>query len=78
VFDPTSPGYDYPEYGVLDASAGATFKDVRVSLFAKNVLNENQNIQPGRNPFLLPSDAVFYPGTILRPRTIGISASAKF
>jgi outer membrane receptor protein involved in Fe transport len=78
VFDPTASGYDFPEYGRLNARAGVSFGNVQLSVFGKNVLNENKDIQPGQFPFLTPAGTVFYTATTLTPRTVGISASVKF
>jgi outer membrane receptor protein involved in Fe transport len=78
VFSAAVPAYDYPEYGVLTASAGATIAQVRISLFAKNLLNEDKNVQPGATQNPTPSGVTYYNGVVVRPRTIGINLSAKF
>jgi iron complex outermembrane receptor protein len=78
VFDPTASGYDFPAYGRLNVRAGIAFGNVQLSLFAKNALNEDKDIQPGQYPFLTPAGTVFYTATTLTPRTVGISASVKF
>lgn len=78
VFDDTNPAYDYPAYHVLNASAGLAFSNLQVSVFAKNILDEDKNIAPGSTPNATPTGATYYTGTLLRPRTIGISASVKF
>jgi iron complex outermembrane receptor protein len=79
VFDPTSPAYDYPSYGLLNATAGVALGEWRLSMFAKNLLNEQKDIQPSaQEPYALPSGAPLYLGIPLRPRTIGLSVSTKF
>jgi iron complex outermembrane receptor protein len=78
VFAASSPAYDYPAYVVLNASVGVAIGDVQLSLFAKNVLNENKDIQPGAVPNSTPAGTTYYTGTIVRPRTVGVNASIKF
>jgi outer membrane receptor protein involved in Fe transport len=69
-FDPTSPIYNQPEYFVLDASVGAQFDKWRLSLFAKNVLNQNKTIQRVTN-------SPYYAMTV-RPLTVGVSLETSF
>jgi iron complex outermembrane receptor protein len=69
-FDPTSPIFNQPEYFVLDASVGAQFDQWRLSLFGKNVLNQNKTIQRVTN-------APYY-GMTVRPLTVGISLDTSF
>ncbi len=78
TFSSDTPAYDYPEYAVLNLSAGVNIRDLRIALFAKNALNQARNIQPGTVAYPLSSGAVYYSATTLTPRTIGVSASVRF
>jgi outer membrane receptor protein involved in Fe transport len=66
----TDPAYSYPSYALLNASAGLVFSSVTVSVFAKNLLNDQKIIQ--RVTIELLEDA-FVPW----PRTIGLEFKAN-
>jgi outer membrane receptor protein involved in Fe transport len=67
----TSQDYRRPSYDLVDASLGVDIDKVEVSLFAKNLLNEDKVIQK-------PSVLFITQGLVLRPRTIGLNVRAKF
>ena len=70
-YDPTNPDYNRPSYKTLDASVGAAFaKDWELSLFGKNLLNDQTVIQKPLVQFL--TEAVRQ-----RPRTIGLMLTKK-
>jgi outer membrane receptor protein involved in Fe transport len=60
-----------PAYVSADASAGLTFDRWEVTVFVKNLANNQKIIQ---RPNIQGVDEAFY----LRPRTIGVSASYEF
>ncbi|MES2103381.1 MAG: TonB-dependent receptor [Pseudomonadota bacterium] len=66
----TDPDYVRPAYNTLDASVGATFGAWEVSLFAKNLLNNDKIIQR-------PNVQSVSEGYRLRPLTVGLSLSGK-
>jgi outer membrane receptor protein involved in Fe transport len=67
----TSPDYERPAYFTADASAGATWDRWTVTLFVKNLTNTQTIIQQ-------PSIQSVIEAYRLRPRTIGLTASADF
>jgi outer membrane receptor protein involved in Fe transport len=69
-FDPTVVTFYMPSYFSLDTSIATDIGKWRVSLFAKNVTNQDKPIQ-------LQLDDPHY-GLALQPRTIGVSAEVKF
>ena len=69
-FDPNNPDYKRDSYKIVDASVGADFGRWEVSLYAKNLLNDQTIIQ---RPFVQFLTEALRP----RPRTIGILASFK-
>lgn len=66
----TDPDYVRPSYNTVDASVGATFGTWEVSLFAKNLLNNDKVIQKPNVQFVSE-------GYRLRPLTVGLSLSGK-
>ncbi|GGC78372.1 TonB-dependent receptor [Undibacterium terreum] len=66
----TDPDYVRPSYSTVDASVGATFGSWEVSLFAKNLLNNDKVIQR-------PNVQSVSEGYRLRPLTVGLSLSGK-
>jgi len=64
----TDPDYFRPAYGIAGASIGALYRNWEISLFAKNLFNEQKIIQT-------PSHADVPIGYVLPPRTIGLSIS---
>lgn len=65
------PDYNRPSYAVVALTAGAQFRDIELSLFAKNLLNEQAIIQR-------PNLQTVNRGYTLTPRTIGLSAMMRF
>jgi iron complex outermembrane recepter protein len=68
---PTDPDYRRPAYGVAGASTGVKLQRWEVSLYAKNLLNNEEIIQT-------PDHATVPVGFTLRPRTIGVAVSGHF
>jgi len=64
----TDPDYARPGYNTINLSAGANYNAWQVSLFAKNLFNDQKVIQR-------PNVEFVNEGYRLRPRTIGISLS---
>jgi len=67
-----NPDFNRPEYDTVDASTGLNWDKWEVSLFVKNLLNNNMVIQ---RPIVQSTLGEIYR---IEPRTIGISLSAKF
>ena len=70
-YDPGNPDYTRPSYKTIDASIGATVESWDVSLFAKNLTNDQTVLQ---RPFVQFLTEAYRQ----RPRTIGVSVSRKF
>ena len=70
-YDPNNPDYSRPSYKTLDASVGASYEAWDVSLFAKNLANDQTVIQ---RPFVQFLTEAYRQ----RPRTIGVLVSRKF
>lgn len=70
-FDTSSIDYERPAYGVLGASFGMSFGSFDVTLFGKNLLNEDKVIQR-------PDVLSVRRGVTVRPLTIGVNVSAQF
>jgi iron complex outermembrane recepter protein len=71
AFDNTDPDYGRPVYNVLNASIGADMGSMVVTLFVKNLLNQDKTIQ---RPSLLSVNE----GYTVRPLTVGVSVSKDF
>ena len=71
AFSNTDPDYGRPVYNVLNASVGADFGSMVVTLYAKNLLDQNKTIQ---RPSLLSVSE----GYTVRPLTIGVTLSKDF
>ncbi len=71
TLDPTDADFERPSYGLAGASIGASVDKWQVSLFVKNLF-DNQKI------YQTPSHADVPLGLVLTPRIIGLSASARF
>ena len=67
----TDPDYNRPAYGVFGLSGGASYRDWRLSLFARNVFNGQKIIQR-------PNLQTVNRGYTITPRTIGVSAEVEF
>lgn len=70
-YQASSPNYNNPSYGSLDASMKLTANSYDVSLYIKNLLNNEKIIQS-------PQINTVTEGFTLRPRTIGVSARYWF
>ncbi|HEX7856909.1 MAG TPA: TonB-dependent receptor [Sphingobium sp.] len=70
AFAVTSPDYERPAYTVVNATVGLETGRFDISVFVRNLLDENKVIQS-------PSVVFVRQGLIVRPRTIGISARMK-
>jgi iron complex outermembrane recepter protein len=68
---PGSTDYDRPSYFTADASAGVSIDRWLVTLFVKNLTNTRTVLQ---QPSIQSVTEAYY----LRPRTIGVTASADF
>ena len=69
-YDPANPDYSRPGYHIVDASIGFDMDSWQVSLYAKNLLNDQTVIQ---RPFVQFLTEALRP----RPRTIGLFVSRK-
>jgi len=69
-FDPANPDFSRPSYKTLDASIGANYDSWEVSLFAKNLLNDQSVLQKPFVQFLTEAYRQ-------RPRTIGFLLTRK-
>ena len=70
-FKITDPNFHDPAYGVLNASLGLDFGSVQVSLFAKNMLDNQTIIQR-------PQINTVITGYTVRPMTAGLNVAAQF
>jgi iron complex outermembrane recepter protein len=68
TLDPTDPDFNRPGYGIAGASIGALYGKWEISLFAKNLFNDQKVIQT-------PDHASVPVGYVLTPRTVGITVS---
>jgi iron complex outermembrane receptor protein len=84
---PSNPDYKRPSYITLDAAAGIDFGRWEITLFGRNLTNNNKIIQrPDIQGSAAPIYQFLYLGTptrnnqgfTLRPLTIGMNASLKF
>ena len=71
AFSNTDPDYGRPVYNVLNASIGADFGSTVITLYAKNLLDQNKTIQ---RPSLLSVNE----GYTVRPLTVGVTLSKDF
>jgi iron complex outermembrane recepter protein len=67
----TDPDFHRPSYGLAGASIGALFDTWEVSVYSKNLFDEQKIIQT-------PDHSTVPVGFVLQPRTIGVSVSARF
>ncbi len=70
-FDPTNPDYTRPNYLTLDASIGGAYEDWELSLYAKNLRNDQTILQKPLVQFLTEAYRQ-------RPRTVGLLLTKKF
>jgi outer membrane receptor protein involved in Fe transport len=69
--DAPNPSYVDPAYSVVNLNIGVNMGPFEVSLFAKNLLNNDTVLQsPTINSVTM--------GYTLRPRTVGVALQAKF
>jgi outer membrane receptor protein involved in Fe transport len=67
----TNLNYNNPAYGVVNANVTLSYGPYDVSIYAKNLLNDQTIIQT-------PEINTVYEGYTVRPRTIGVSLKAHF
>jgi outer membrane receptor protein involved in Fe transport len=67
----TNLNYNNPTYGVVNANVTLSYGPYDLSIYAKNLLNDQTIIQT-------PEINTVYEGYTVRPRTIGISLKARF
>ena len=70
-FQSGDPGYQNPGYGVVNASLGVEAGSFHISLYGKNLANNQTIIQR-------PNVADIYEGYTVRPMTIGINVAKQF
>ena len=68
TLNPTDPDYNRPGYGLAGASIGVIFSKWEISLFAKNLFNDQTVIQT-------PDHASVPLGYVPTPRTVGVTVS---
>jgi iron complex outermembrane receptor protein len=71
TFNTTDPGYTNPSYGVLNGSIGIDTGSFQVSLYGKNLANNQTIIQR-------PNVASIVEGYTVRPLTIGLNVAKQF
>jgi len=71
AFSPDDPDHDRPVYNIVNASLGAVYGDLEVSLFAKNLFDMGKTIQ---RPNLLAVNG----GYTVQPLTVGLTVSKDF
>ncbi|MEI9984986.1 MAG: TonB-dependent receptor [Aliidongia sp.] len=71
TFLPNNPDFERPSYSIMNASLGAYIGNVAVSLYAKNLLNEQKIIQ---QPLVQVTTEGYRP----YPRIVGLNASYDF
>jgi iron complex outermembrane recepter protein len=71
VFLADSPDFERPSYSIVNASIGAYLGDVELSLYAKNLLNEDKIIQ---QPLVQVTTEGYRP----YPRVVGVNVSVDF
>jgi outer membrane receptor protein involved in Fe transport len=71
TFHVSDPGYINPSYGVLNGSIGIDTGSFQVSLYGKNLLNNQTIIQR-------PNVASVVEGYTVRPLTIGVNIAKQF
>ena len=71
AFSATDPAYNEPSYGVVNGSLGVTSGPYEVSLYGKNLGNNQKIIQR-------PAINFTSEGYTLRPLTVGLKGSMKF
>jgi outer membrane receptor protein involved in Fe transport len=67
----TNLNYNNPAYGVVNANLAVSYGRYEVSVYAKNLLNDQTIIQT-------PEINTVYEGYTVKPRTIGVSLKASF
>ena len=70
-FQAADPGYQNPGYGVFNASLGIDTGGFQISLYGKNLTNNQTIIQR-------PNVADIYEGYTVRPMTIGVNVAKQF
>jgi iron complex outermembrane recepter protein len=67
----SDPDYRRPSYGIAGGSVGLAYRNWELSVFAKNLFNEQRIIQT-------PDHASVPTGLVLMPRTVGATISGHF
>jgi len=70
-FKVTDPNYIDPSYGVVNASVGVDLGSLQISLFAKNLLDNQTTIQR-------PQIDTVIEGYTVRPLTVGLNVAKQF
>lgn len=73
--NPGLPQYDLPEYATVDLRLGGTFGPVEAQLFVRNLFDETGQISAATVLSVVGGPAQV---TMVQPRTIGVSATARF
>ena len=71
TFDNTNPDYLRPNYGLMNASMGLDLDRYTVSVYAKNLLDQQKAIQ---HPSILFTSEAY----TVRPQTVGVNLKARF
>ncbi len=71
TFDNTNPDYLRPNYGLLNASIGLDLDQYTVSIYAKNLADQQKAIQ---HPSILFTSEAYR----VRPQTVGINVKGRF
>jgi iron complex outermembrane receptor protein len=71
TFDNTDPDYIRPNYGIMNGSIGVDLDQFTVSIYAKNLLDEQKAIQ---HPSILFTSEAY----TVRPQTVGINVKGRF
>jgi outer membrane receptor protein involved in Fe transport len=74
----TPQGLDARAYGVVDLHLGAATRDFRISVFAKNLLDNRVYVSPITYLNSLLQTPIDIQAPVLQPRTIGVSVDKSF
>ncbi len=73
--NPSLPQYQLPDYVTVDLRAGLAFGSIELQVFARNLFDDRGQLSAATFLSVIGGPAQV---TMLQPRTIGISASARF
>ncbi len=71
-------GLEAPAYGVLDLHLGAKTRDLRITIFAKNLLDNRAYVSPITYFNSLLQTPIDIQAPVLQPRTVGVSVDKSF